>query len=372
MTDESFDHVVLNVMERCTTDSFIYKCLIQNGIISGYDIMALNETVIDSMLYIPTDNIGNIAQRVGLHVAAKNRLDILVKYLRSATSAFKGRITANDFIKATCRNDYNGFRFGLHFNGFSYDFKWSSSENIVSHLESNIIPIVELNIIERTDSTCSIINKSLVDKTVNNVKQDYISGKIIQNVIKNDTNVFIAKENITISIDNTCDILLPHAKQRHDVTFTKQHHYVSKLLYHNISKPRHDVMFAKQHHYISKLLYYCDKIISTTNQTSNVFIFWFMFCIAAIIFVNVIMVMHCVYDENCIYDPGGNCFWNELLNYISNDSICLTTFVCIGFRLWRGDIIVLHSSPSQLCLLELRFGLWRGVKITSVLVCCIS
>ena len=55
MADESFDHVVLNVMERCTTDSFIYKCLIQNGILSGFDIMELDETIIDSMFYIPTD-----------------------------------------------------------------------------------------------------------------------------------------------------------------------------------------------------------------------------------------------------------------------------------------------------------------------------
>lgn len=65
-------HVVLNIMERCTTDSFICKCFIENGILSGYDIMALDEILIDSMFYIPANSNGNIAQRVGLHVAAKN------------------------------------------------------------------------------------------------------------------------------------------------------------------------------------------------------------------------------------------------------------------------------------------------------------
>ena len=108
MTDESFDHVVLKVMERCSTDSFIYECLIQNFILSGVDIMELNEAVIDSLFYIPPDSDGNKVQRVGLSVAAKNRLNIVVKYLRT-TMALKRCKTLDDFIQTTNRNDYNDF-----------------------------------------------------------------------------------------------------------------------------------------------------------------------------------------------------------------------------------------------------------------------
>ena len=370
MADETFDHVVLNVMDRCTNDSFIYKCFIQNGILSGYDIMLLNEKIIDSMFYIPTDNNGNIAQRVGLHFVAKNRLNILVKYLRSATSELKGHNTTSDFIQATNKNDYNNFRFlGT---GRSYGITWSTSDSVVSHLESNIIPIVEFNIIPMVDSTFSILNKSLVDKTVNNIQQDDINSIIILNkslvdktvnnmqqddinsniihdIIKSEIKVIVAererspKETVAVNINKTCNVLLQQEKQLHDVTFS-----IQKL--------------TKQHHYITTLLYYYNKNYSTTNKASNALIIWYMFGTVTVVFVNAITVfgIHQVYDENCIYDPGGSCFWSNLLNYTSNDLVYMTTFVHLRCRLWRGNMI------RRFVLL--RLGLWRGVKISSVLV----
>ena len=211
---------------------------------------------------------GNMAQRVGLHVLAKNRLNILVNYLRSVTSEFEGRITANDFVKATNKIDYNQFRIG---KGGSSDFMWSTSEKIVAHLETNIIPIVKLDIIAMVAFTHPTINKSLVVETLNNIKhdysngniiikQDYSSGNIFQNVSKNDTNVISAKENIAVNMNNTCNVLLPHAKQRHGITIKKQREY--------IPQQRHDVAFMKQQHYVSTLLYHYNKIVSTMNNTS--------------------------------------------------------------------------------------------------------
>lgn len=68
------------IMDHCKTDRDMYTCLIQNGILSVYDIMAQDEKLIDLLVYIVTGNSVNKAQRVGLSILHKHRLNILINY----------------------------------------------------------------------------------------------------------------------------------------------------------------------------------------------------------------------------------------------------------------------------------------------------